>query len=407
MTLTGKKIILGVTGSIAAYKAVELLRELTKAGASVLVAMTESAQRFVAPLTFATLSRQEVMTDLFARDDEATIRHVAAPHGADLFLVAPATADSIAKFAQGRADDLLSALFLACTRPIVLAPAMDAAMYRHPAVQANLTRLRTWGVRVVGPATGELASGVWGPGRLAEIADIMQTVTELLCPKSDLSGEVVLITAGPTRERLDPVRFLSTRASGKMGYALAEEAVARGAKTILVSGPSDLTPPQGVEIIRVETALQMRAAALDRLAEATVVIKAAAVSDYRPAHPAESKLTKRDAPLTLELVPNPDILHEIGAQKGTRIIVGFAAETSDVVRRAEQKLKKKNLDLIVANDVSQAEGGFESETNQVVLLDPEGGVDALPLLPKREVARRILDRVVSLRHEKQGGRVEG
>src|SRR5574337_2001603 len=401
MTLQGKKIVLGVTGSIAAYKAVELMRELTRAGPSVRVVMTESAQRFVAPLTFATLSQQEVMTDLFTLDAEAKIRHIAAPDGTDLLLIAPATAHTIAKFALGIADDLLSTVFLACTRPVVLAPAMDADMYRHPAVQDNLAQLRSRGVRIVGPGTGELASGVWGPGRLAECVEIVQVVVETLCPARDLAGEVVLITAGPTREPLDPVRYLSTRSSGKMGYALAAEAAARGARTILVSGPSALSPPAGVECIRVETALQMHAAVLDRLAEATVVIKAAAVSDYRPAHPATSKLTKRDEPLTLDLVPNPDILQEIGVQKDTRIVVGFAAETGELVPRARRKLAAKHLDLIVANDVSQEDAGFGSDNNQVVLLDSAGGVEPLPLLPKREVARQILNRVVGLR-QKQG-----
>lgn len=400
MALTGKQIVLGVTGSIAAYKAVELVRALTTAGAAVRVVMTASAQRFVTPLTFATLSRQAVMTDPVTLDAEVKIRHIAAADEADLLLVAPATANTIAKFAQGLADDLLSTLFLAWTRPVVLAPAMDAAMYRHPAVQENLERLRNWGVRLVGPATGELASGVWGPGRLAELGEIMQAVTETLCPVSDLRGEVVLITAGPTREPLDPVRYLSTRASGKMGYALAEEAVARGARTLLVSGPTHLSPPTGVELIRVETALQMREAVLSRMAEATVVIKAAAVSDYRVAQPANTKLPKSEAPLTLELVPTPDILKEIGAQKGARIVVGFAAETGEIVRRAYHKLTAKQLDLIVANDVSQAGAGFACDTNLVVLLDPAGGVEELPLLPKRQVARRILDRVVSLRMQR-------
>ncbi len=403
MALTGKQIVLGVTGSIAAYKAVELVRALTTAGAAVRVVMTASAQRFVTPLTFATLSRQAVMTDPVTLDAEAKIRHIAAADEADLLLVAPATANTIAKFAQGLADDLLSTLFLAWTRPVVLAPAMDAAMYRHPAVQENLERLRNWGVRIVGPATGDLASGVWGPGRLAELGEIVQAVTETLCPVSDLRGEVVLITAGPTREPLDPVRYLSTRASGKMGYALAEEAVARGARTLLVSGPTHLSPPTGVELIRVETALQMREAVLSRMAEATVVIKAAAVSDYRVAQPANTKLPKSEAPLTLELVPTPDILKEIGAQKGARIVVGFAAETGEIVRRAYHKLTAKQLDLIVANDVSQAGAGFACDTNLVVILDPEGGVEELPLLPKRQVARHILDRVVSLRQQKKQG----
>jgi len=398
--LEGKQIVLGVTGSIAAYKAVELVRDLTTAGAAVRVVMTASAQRFVTPLTFATLSRQAVMTDPVTLDAEAKIQHIAAADEADLLLVAPATANTISKFAQGLADDLLSTLFLAWTRPVVLAPAMDAAMYRHPAVQENLERLRSWGVRLVGPATGDLASGVWGPGRLAELGEIVQAVTETLCPVSDLRGEVVLITAGPTREPIDPVRHLSTRASGKMGYALAEEAVARGAKTLLVSGPTHLSPPTGVELIRVETALQMREAVLSRLAEATVVIKAAAVSDYRVAQPAATKLPKGEAPLTLELVPTPDILKEVGAQRGARIVVGFAAETGEVVRRARHKLVAKQLDLIVANDVSQAGAGFACDTNLVILLDPAGGVEELPLLSKRQVARRILDRVVGLRTRK-------
>lgn len=399
MTLTGKQIVLGVTGSIAAYKAVDLLRTLTQAGAGVRVIMTASAQRFVTPLTFATLSRQEVMTDLLTLDAEATIRHVALTEKADLLLIAPATAHTIAKCAHGLADDLLSALFLAWTRPIVLAPAMDAAMYHHPAVQDNLARLQRFGVCIVGPATGELASGQWGLGRLADLESIVQAVTEACCSSHDLRGEVVLITAGPTREPLDPVRYLSTRASGKMGYALAEEAVARGARTILVSGPTALHPPPGVECLQVETALQMRTAVLDRLSEATVVIKAAAVSDYRPARVAEAKLDKSAQPLPLELALNPDILHEIGAQKGARIVVGFAAETGELVPRAKRKLLTKQLDLIVANDVCQAGSGFGSETNQVVILDPDGGVEALPLLPKRQVARRILDRVVALRQQ--------
>jgi phosphopantothenoylcysteine decarboxylase/phosphopantothenate--cysteine ligase len=398
--LSGKEIVLGVTGSIAAYKAVELLRMLVKAGASVTVVLTEAAQQFVGPLTFAALSRREVMTDLFTLDYEAKIRHIAAAEGADLLLVAPATANVIGKFARGLADDLLTNLFLACTRPIVVAPAMDADMYRHPAVQENLERLRAWGVRIVGPAEGELASGLWGPGRLAEITEILQAVAEILRPRSDLGGEVVLVTAGPTHEPLDPVRYLTSRSSGKMGYAIAEEAADRGARTILVSGPTGLTPPKGVETIRIETALQMRTAVLEHLPEATVVIKAAAVSDYRLVQPADLKVKKEEQSLTLKLVPNPDILKEIGAQKGGRILVGFAAETGDLLRQAERKLKEKNLDLIVANDVSQEGAGFSHDTNAVVILDQDGGVEEIPLLPKRTVARRILDRVVLLRQKR-------
>jgi len=401
MRLQGKEIVLGVTGSIAAYKAVELLRELVKAGASVKVVLTQSAQRFVAPLTFATLSRQEVMADLFTLDYDAKIRHIAATEGADLLLVAPATANVIGRFARGLADDLLTNLFLASTRPVLLAPAMDADMYRHPAVQENLERLRAWGVRIVGPAEGELASGMWGPGRLAETEEILQAVTEILQPMNDLAGEVVLVTAGPTHEPIDPVRYLANRSSGKMGYAIAQEAADRGAQTILVSGPTALTAPRGVEVIQVETALQMSAAVLDHLPKATVVIKAAAVSDYRLSRPATSKLKKSETSHTLELVPNPDILKEIGTQKGARIVVGFAAETGDLLRQAERKLKEKNLDLIVANDVTWEGAGFSHDTNHVIMIDLYGEIEEVPLSPKRQVARRILDRVVHLRQQRR------
>jgi len=403
MRLQGKEIVLGVTGSIAAYKAVELLRELVKAGASVKVVLTQSAQRFVTPLTFATLSRQEVMTDLFTLDYDAKIRHIAATEGADLLLVAPATANTIGKFARGLADDLLTNLFLASTRPVLLAPAMDADMYRHPAVQENLERLRAWGVRIVGPAEGELASGMWGPGRLAEIPEIMQAATEILQPTNDLAGEVVLVTAGPTHEPIDPVRYLTNRSSGKMGYAIAQEASDRGAQTILVSGPTALTAPRGVEVIQVETALQMRAVMLDHLPKATVVIKAAAVSDYRLSRPSTSKVKKSEKSQTLELVPNPDILKEIGAQKEARIVVGFAAETGDLLRRAGRKLKEKNLDLIVANDVTWEGAGFSHDTNHVIMIDLYGEIEEVPLSPKRQVARRILDRVVHLRKKRGSG----
>jgi len=400
MTLIGKEIVLGVTGSIAAYKAVALLRELIKAGAGVRVVLTESARQFVTPLTFATLSRREVMTELFTLDYDSRIRHISPTEGADLLLVAPATANVIGKFARGLADDLLTNLFLASTRPVLLAPAMDADMYRHPAVQENLERLRGWGVRIVGPAEGELASGIWGPGRLAEISEIVAAVVDILSPARDLAGEAVLVTAGPTHEPLDPVRYLANRSSGKMGYAIAEEAASRGARTILVTGPTSLAPPKGVEVIRVETALQMRAAVLEQFPDATVVIKAAAVSDYRAARPTDSKLKRSEEPLILELTPNPDILKEIGARKGSRIVVGFAAETGDLVRQAERKLKEKHLDLVVANDVAREGAGFCYDTNLVVMVDLHGNIEELPLLPKREVARRILDRVVQLRQKR-------
>lgn len=400
--LTGKEIVLGVTGSIAAYKAVELLRELTRRGASVTVVMTEGARQFITPLTFATLSKRPVLTDLFTLDYESRIVHVSTTEGADLLLVAPATANILGKFANGLADDLLTNLFLAARVPILIAPAMDTHMWQHPAVQENVRRLRERGVRFVGPEIGELASGLFGPGRLAEVSEIVRAVEAILSPQ-DLSGEVVLVTAGPTREPLDPIRYVSNRSSGRMGYAIAEVAFARGAKVILVSGPTALKPPSGLEVIFVQTAEEMREAVLKFLPEATVVIKAAAVADYRPARVLPSKLKKTGEPISLELVPTPDILEELGRKKEGRILVGFAAETEAVIERAREKLLKKNLDLVVANDVTKEGAGFGSETNLVTILDREGNVEELPLLSKAEVAHRILDRVVALLPRRQGG----
>src|SRR5574341_1319654 len=355
MGLAGKRILLGVSGSIAAYKAVEVLRELTRRRAEVRVAMTAAAERFVAPLTFATLSGQPVLTDLYTLDYGREIAHVAAPGRAHLLLVAPATANLIARFAHGQADDFLSNIYLAATCPVLLAPAMDADMYRHPAVQENLDALRRRGVRILGPATGELASGLVGPGRLSEPAEIVAAAEGLLLARQDLAGQVVLVTAGPTQEPLDPVRYLSNHSSGRMGFAVAEAARDRGARVILVAGPTELAPPAGVEGVRVRTAEEMREAVLVRAGEATVVIKAAAVADYRPAHARDTKVKKQDAPLRLDLEPTPDILGELGKRKKGQILVGFAAETDDVVANARDKLAKKNLDLLVANNVRAAD----------------------------------------------------
>jgi phosphopantothenoylcysteine decarboxylase/phosphopantothenate--cysteine ligase len=396
MELTGKRILLGVTGSIAAYKAVELLRALTKAGAEVQVVMTEAATRFVAPLTFETLSRQEVLLDMWSLAYSHRIGHVEATQRADLFLVAPASARTIARLALGLADDFLSCIYLASRCPVVVAPAMDADMFEHPALQENLRRLRERGVRIVEPDTGPLASGMVGRGRLAEPTAILGAVERILVFRQDLAGRTILVTAGPTREPLDPVRFLSNRSSGKMGYAVAEAAAARGARVVLVSGPTALSSPAAVDTIRVETADEMLRAVLAKLETADAVVKAAAVADYRPTRRAERKLKKEQALSEVPLEPTPDILAEIGKRKGGRILVGFAAETEDLVANARKKLERKRLDLVVANDVSGPEAGFDVDTNLVTILDEAGGVEAMPLLSKREVADRILDRVADL-----------
>ena len=394
--LKGKRILLGVTGSVAAYKAVELTRQLIRRGAEVQVVMTEAATRFLTPLTFETLSRQPVLLDMWSLHYASRIGHIEATARADLFVIAPATARTLAKLALGLADDFLANIYLASRCPVLVAPAMDSDMYQHAAVQENLARLRERGVHIVGPASGELASGMAGPGRLVEPSEIVEAIERLLAPIRDLAGEVILVTAGPTREPLDPVRYLSNRSSGKMGYAIAEAAAARGARVILVSGPTALTPSDGMDIIHVETAQQMHDVVLAKLHAATVVIKAAAVADYRPKQVAGRKIKKDEAVLEVELEVTPDILAELGKRKGTRILVGFAAETEDLVANARNKLQRKNLDLMVANDVSRAGAGFDSDTNLVKILDAQGGVDELPLLAKRAVADRILDRVAAL-----------
>jgi len=394
--LTAKRILLGVTGSIAAYKAVELLRELIKREAEVQVVMTEAATQFVAPLTFETLSRQPVLLDMFTLAYGSQIGHIAATARADLLVIAPVTANTIAKLAHGLADDFLTNIYLASRCPVLLAPAMDTDMYQHAVVQENLARLRERGIHVVGPASGELASGLVGPGRLVEPAEIVEAIEKLLAPSGDLAGEVVLVTAGPTREPLDPVRYISNRSSGKMGYAIAEAAIRRGARVILVSGPTSLAAPQAVAVIPVETAQEMYDAVLAHLEAATVVIKAAAVADYRPKQVAREKIKKDERVPEVTLESTADILAEVGKRKGRRILVGFAAETHDLVANARKKLHRKNLDLMVANDVGQPGAGFDADTNVVKILDSQGGVEELPLQTKRSVADHILDRVVAL-----------
>jgi phosphopantothenoylcysteine decarboxylase / phosphopantothenate---cysteine ligase len=397
------RITLGVTGGVAAYKAAELVRRLQQEGHSVQVVMTRSAREFITPLTFAALSGQKVITDLFGDSSggeanlESAIEHIAVAQRTDLFLVAPATADIIAKFARGIADDFLTTLHLACTAPVVIAPAMNVNMWNHAATQENIEMLRARGVKIVEPAEGYLACGMTGPGRLAGQDDILTAVREVFKAQRDLDGETILISAGPTCEDLDPVRYITNRSSGKMGYAVAEVAAKRGAKVVLVSGPVNLETPQGVERIDVRTAEDMRRAVTNRVGEASIAILAAAVADYRPVERRTEKIKKGNAPLTISLEPTTDILVEVAKNKGHKIVVGFAAETDHVAENARRKLTSKNVDLIVANDVTAEGAGFDRNTNVVTLFSRDGRDLALPKLPKSEVAQRILDEVLRLR----------
>ena len=396
------KIALGVTGGIAAYKAAEIVRLLQDRGIRVQVVMTRSAQEFVKPLTFAALSGEKVITGMFAPGEEQTpnidsaIEHIAVAQSIDALVVAPATADILAHFAQGIASDFLTTLYLATTAPVVVAPAMNVNMWNHPATQANLEVLRKRGAKIVEPSSGYLACGMVGQGRLAENDAIITATLEALGASQDLAGESVLITAGPTREKIDPVRFLTNRSSGRMGYALAESALRRGARVLLVSGPTSLTPPGAAEVTRVESTEEMRDAVLALLPQASIVIKTAAVADYRPKSAAGQKI-KRKGPMTLELEATPDILKEIATKKVTQIVVGFAAETENVLENARQKLVSKNLDAIVVNDVSREGVGFDSDRNAVTIITREEVID-VPETTKWEVAQRVLDQVARLRH---------
>lgn len=396
------RITLGVTGGVAAYKAAELVRRLQQDSFSVQVVMTRSAREFVTPLTFAALTGQKVITDLFSESGgeanlESAIEHIAVAQRTDLLLVAPATADIIAKFARGVADDFLTTLYLASTAPLVVAPAMNVNMWNHAATRENVETLRTRGVKIVEPDEGYLACGMTGPGRLAGLEEILAAVHEVTRAQRDLEGETVLVSAGPTCEDLDPVRFLTNRSSGKMGYAVAEAAVKRGAKVILVSGPVNLETPAGVERIDVRTAEEMRRAVLEQFSVVSIAILAAAVADYRPAHASVEKIKKGSAPLAISLEPTTDILAEVAKNKGEKIVVGFAAETDHVAENARNKLASKNADLIVANDVTAEGAGFDRETNVVTLFSRDGRGLALPKMPKSEVAQRILDEVLRLR----------
>jgi phosphopantothenoylcysteine decarboxylase/phosphopantothenate--cysteine ligase len=394
--LGGRELVLGVAGSIAAYKAVFLLRELTRRGAGVTVCLTEHARHFVGPLTFRTLSGRPVLGDLFDPQSDAAVEHVALAERAAAVLVAPATVNTLGKAAHGIADDLLTTLLLAARGPVVMAPAADGGMWGHPAVVANVATLRARGVTVLEPDAGALASGLSGRGRLPEVEVIVEALLTALTPARDLAGERVLVTAGPTREPIDPVRYISNRSSGRMGYALAAAAARRGAEVTLVSGPTALTPPPAAAFVPVQTAEEMREAVLQHAGRASVVIKAAAVADYRVQAPAAQKIKgKRD--LTLALTPNPDILAEVAARAGQAFVVGFAAETTDVVAHARAKLEAKGVHLLVANDVSRRDIGFEAEDNEVLLIDRWGGSRALPRMPKTAVADAILDAILALR----------
>jgi phosphopantothenoylcysteine decarboxylase/phosphopantothenate--cysteine ligase len=384
-------VVLGVTGGIAAYKSCEIARELMRAGPRVKVVMTSAARRFVTPLTFRSLTGEPVATSLW-EDAGERVHHVSLADEADVVLIAPCTANVIAKLAQGRADDILTTTVLATEAPVVVAPAMNTRMWRKQVTQENVTALRERGFVFVGPGTGDLACGDTGEGRLADVAEIVEATVAVLHRARSLAGVHLLVTAGPTREPIDPVRFVGNRSSGRQGYAVAEEAAGRGARVTLVSGPTSLPDPFGVACVRVETAEQMRDAVLVAYADADAVVMTAAVADFRPAEAAPGKLKKASAPKSLELERTQDILAALGREKGRRVLVGFAAETGDVVASAREKLVAKNLDLVVANDVSSPDAGFEVATNRVVFITRHAQ-DARPLMSKKAVAGELLDRL--------------
>ncbi|MGA2601496.1 MAG: bifunctional phosphopantothenoylcysteine decarboxylase/phosphopantothenate--cysteine ligase CoaBC [Bryobacteraceae bacterium] len=394
--------VLGVGGGIAAYKSAELARALMERGFRVQVVMTDAAREFIQPLTFAALTGNKVVTGLFssASSEEtlsSAIEHIAVAQDNEVLVVAPATADLLARFAHGLANDFLTTMYLAFTGEVVLAPAMNTNMWNHAATQENLQILRRRGHTVVAPDEGALACGMVGPGRLAEPVKIAEIVTHLLLRQHDLDGQTVLVTAGPTQEPIDPVRFITNRSSGRMGYAIAEAAAARGAKVILISGPVALAAPRGSETIRVDTAQQMHDAVLDRMREADIIVKAAAVSDYHAAEVSHEKMKKRGCGITLQLEPNPDILAELGMIKGDRLLVGFAAETQNLIAEGREKLIRKNCDMVVANLVGREDTGFDSPDNEAVLVFRDTAPVPLPKMSKRRLADLIFDQVLTLR----------
>jgi phosphopantothenoylcysteine decarboxylase/phosphopantothenate--cysteine ligase len=391
--LTNKTIVLGITGSIAAYKAADIASRLTKAGAKVDVVMTEAATRFIAPLALRSITGRAVVSDMFDLDYQYTIEHVALAEAADVVVIAPATASLIAKAAAGISDDMVTLILLATKAPIILAPAMNANMFANPITQENLAKLKARGFTVVDPEYGRLASGAKGKGRLADINQIMGTIEQVLGRSGDLAGRRVVVTAGGTQEPIDPVRHIGNPSSGKMGYALAEAARDRGAEVTLVTAPVSLLEPAGMEVLPVRTTFEMKQAVAKATAKADALIMAAAVTDYQPRTVAKAKIKKEAPGFNLELVRTPDILAEV---KGSFLKVGFAAESEDIVANAKKKLQKKQLDIIVANDITDKKSGFGVDTNKVTLIDKKGKVEKLPLMSKREVADRILDRVAGL-----------
>lgn len=393
---SGQTIVMGVAGGIAAYKAVDVVSRLKKTGCNVYVIMTKAATAFVTPLTFREISGNPVVTDMWEEPKTWNVQHIALASQADLFLVAPATANIIGKIANGIADDMLTTTVMATTAPVMLAPAMNTNMFLNPVTQQNLIKLKSLGYHIMEPASGMLACGIEGPGRLPEPAAIVEKLLSILHPRRELAGKRLLVTAAGTREPIDPVRYLGNRSSGKMGYALAQAAAARGAEVILISGPSSLPVPPGITIKRVETAAEMHNAVLADFDAVDIVVKAAAVADYRPELAAEQKIKKTGQALTLNLVKNPDILHDLGQRKKQQLLIGFAAETEGLIEHAQEKLRKKNLDMIVANDVTLPGAGFNLDTNIVKIVHKNGLVEALPLQSKQQVAEIILDRICAM-----------
>ena len=402
MMLKDTKIILGITGGIAAYKACDILRRLKRLGAEVVVVMTENAKKFITPLTLETLSENEVVTEMFPKRRFVGIRHVDLAGWADLILIAPATANLIGKIRSGIADDILTTIVISSKAPVLIAPAMNVNMYENPIFQENLSYLEKSGYRFVGPEVGELASGIVGKGRLAEPETIVDEAVKLVTRKRDFEGKSILVTASRTEEPLDPIRYLANRSSGKMGYAIACEAYQRGAKVTLISGPSNLPPPSGLNFIQVKTAKEMLAAVRSAFKRADALIMAAAVSDFSPTLFSKNKIKKDQEEIILKLKPTVDILKEMGKKKKEKILVGFSLETEDEIKNAKKKMTEKNLDLIVVNNPNVSGAGFEVDTNQVTLIDKRGRTEKLPLLSKKEVASKILDKVKLLLRKNRG-----
>lgn len=394
--LAGKKILVGVTGGIAAYKAAEIVSRLRKLEFEVHVAMTKSATEFIAPLTLRSLSANPVYVDMFDEPKLWNVEHIALAEHVDAVIVAPATANILAKMATGLADDFLSTVLLATRAPIFVAPAMNQAMYHHLATQENLARLRERGIKIIGPGTGFQACGTQGEGRMSEAAEIVEMITQLFCQTDCLKGKKALVTAGGTQEPLDPVRYLGNRSSGRMGYAVAQALQEAGAETILVSAPTDLPAPNGVKHLSVQTALEMYDTVLENFPKMDIIVKAAAVADYRPAAQAEQKIKKDGTNRTIELVPNPDILAELGRRKTSQVLIGFAAETENLLTNAQEKMHRKNVNLLVANDVTKPGAGFGSPTNIVSFLFPDGKRIDFPQMSKLEVARNLVGEITNL-----------